>query len=356
MTMPKVETTSSRVRAGLRHDSASVRLRSALAAGSDPDPEFVEALVERCAVEPVFHVRDMLTWALTRHPADLTVPRVVAELRSPSARARSQALHTLSKIGDRGVWPAITRSLLTDADDEVARTAWRTAALLVPEGEVRELAEVLVSQLGRGGRETHLSLSRALIALGEPVAPLLREAASDPDPGVRGHALATERLWKDPDAGFSYAVEEAKRVVSLGPEGQEALDADGAGAGDADGQEYPGADGQEYPGADGPEAVGADRLGMPGADGPEAVGADGLGTPGENGPEVPGADGPEVPGADGPEVPGADGPEVPGADGPEVPGADGQGMPGENGPEVPGTGGMEVPGAGGPGTPGESGP
>ncbi|MFJ9043859.1 HEAT repeat domain-containing protein [Streptomyces sp. NPDC102347] len=251
MTMPKVGTTSSRVRAGLRHDSASVRLRSALAAGSDPDPEFVETLVERCAVEPVFHVRDMLTWALTRHPAALTVPRAVAELRSPSPRARSQALHTLSKIGDRGVWPAITRSLLTDADDEVARTAWRTAALLVPEGEARELAEVLVSQLGRGGRETHLSLSRALIALGEPVAPLLREAASDRDPGVRGHALATQRLWRDPDAGFAYAVEEAKRMVSLGPERQEALDADAQGA--------PGAEGRGTPGAGGPEGSGAGR-------------------------------------------------------------------------------------------------
>ncbi len=101
MTMPKVGTTSSRVRAGLRHDSASVRLRSALAAGSDPDPEFVETLVERCAVEPVFHVRDMLTWALTRHPAALTVPRVVAELRSPSPGAESGAAHA---VQDRGPW------------------------------------------------------------------------------------------------------------------------------------------------------------------------------------------------------------------------------------------------------------
>ncbi len=166
MTTPKAETTTARVLAGLRHDDSSVRLRAALAAGADPDPEFVEPLVERCGVEPVFHVRDMLTWALTRHPEAETVPRVLAELRSPHARARSQALHTLSKIRDRGVWPAITRSLLTDPDDEVARTAWRTAVLLAPEAEAAELAEVLVSQLGRGGRETRLSLSRALIGLG----------------------------------------------------------------------------------------------------------------------------------------------------------------------------------------------
>ncbi|MFE0571011.1 HEAT repeat domain-containing protein [Streptomyces albogriseolus] len=219
MTTPKAETMTSRVLAGLRHDDSSVRLRAALAAGSDPDPGFVGPLVERCGVESVFHVRDMLTWALTRHPETVTVPRVVAELRSPNARARSQALHTLSKIGDRSVWPAIPRSLLTDPDDEVARTAWRTAVLLAPEGEAAELAEVLVSQLGRGGRETQMSLSRALIDLGEAAVPPVRAAADHTDPRVRGHALATEQLRRDPEAGFGYAVEEAKRVVSLGPDG-----------------------------------------------------------------------------------------------------------------------------------------
>ncbi|MFF7316222.1 HEAT repeat domain-containing protein [Streptomyces albogriseolus] len=219
MTTPKAETMTSRVLAGLRHDDSSVRLRAALAAGSDPDPGFVGPLVERCGVESVFHVRDMLTWALTRHPETVTVPRVVAELRSPNARARSQALHTLSKIGDQSVWPAIPRSLLTDPDDEVARTAWRTAVLLAPEGEAAELAEVLVSQLGRGGRETQMSLSRALIDLGEAAVPPVRAAADHTDPRVRGHALATEQLRRDPEAGFAYAVEEAKRVVSLGPDG-----------------------------------------------------------------------------------------------------------------------------------------
>ncbi len=219
MTTPKAETMTSRVLAGLRHDDSSVRLRAALAAGSDPDPGFVGPLVERCGVESVFHVRDMLTWALTRHPETVTVPRVVAELRSPNARARSQALHTLSKIGDRSVWPAIPRSLLTDPDDEVARTAWRPAVLLAPEGEAAELAEVLVSQLGRGGRETQMSLSRALIDLGEAAVPPVRAAADHTDPRVRGHALATEQLRRDPEAGFAYAVEEAKRVVSLGPDG-----------------------------------------------------------------------------------------------------------------------------------------
>jgi hypothetical protein len=58
----------------------------------------------------------MLTWALTRFPSEITVPRLLAELLSERAQARSQALHTLSKIKDAGAWPAITGSLLRDPD------------------------------------------------------------------------------------------------------------------------------------------------------------------------------------------------------------------------------------------------
>jgi HEAT repeat protein len=199
----------------------SVRLQAALAIGTTPDPRSVDALVERCAVEPEFFVRDMLTWALTRHPSSTTVPRLVAELRSERAQARSQALHTLSKIGDRRAWPAVTRAVLTDADDEVARSAWRAAVLLVPEGEEPALAEVLATQLGRGGRETQRSLGRALVALGEAAAPVLRAAAGDPDPRVRRHAVAVERLLRDPDAGFEPDVEEARRIVVLLANGRE---------------------------------------------------------------------------------------------------------------------------------------
>jgi HEAT repeat protein len=185
-----------------------------------PDPRFVDALVERCAVEPDFFVRDMLTWALTRHPASVTLPRLLREVRSERPRARSQALHTLSKLGDRRAWPAITRALLSDADDEVARSAWRTAVVLVPEGEEVALATVLATQLGRGGRETQLSLSRALVALGDAMAPALGAATRAPDACVRAHALATDRLLRDPDAGFTFALEEAKRVVALGSGGE----------------------------------------------------------------------------------------------------------------------------------------
>ncbi|WP_432928241.1 HEAT repeat domain-containing protein [Microbispora sp. CA-135349] len=222
MAVPKEDTNTMRALQELENGSSSVRLRAALAAGTSPNPLFVGKLVERCAIEPDFFVRDMLTWALTRHPSSLTVPTLIAELRSKRTQARSQALHTLSKIGDRRAWPAITRALLTDADDEVARTAWRAAVVLVPEGEEGELAAVLATQFGRGERETQLSLSRALIALGEAITPILRAATADRDPRVRQHAIATDRLARDPDAGFEFAVEEAKRIVALGTTGQEA--------------------------------------------------------------------------------------------------------------------------------------
>ncbi|MFD7631394.1 HEAT repeat domain-containing protein [Streptomyces sp. NPDC059851] len=200
----------------LESSSASVRLRAALAVGTAADPRSVDALIERCGVEPDFHVRDMLTWALTRHSSSVTVPKLVDALGSECVQARSQALHTLSKVGDRQAWPAITRALLTDADDEVARSAWRAAVVLVPEGGRAGLAEVLATQLGRGGRETQLSLSRALVALGGAVVPVLRSAMTDPAPRVRQHAMVTERLVRDPDAGFECAVEEAKRIAALG--------------------------------------------------------------------------------------------------------------------------------------------
>lgn len=198
-------------------DSASIRLGAVLEIGSDPDPTLLDVLVERCAIEPDFYVRDMLTWALIRLPSELTLPRVVAELRSEIAQARSQALHTLSKIKDNRAYSEITRSLIRDANDEVAKSAWRAAVVLVSDEQKTELAEELAAQLGRGDRQLQLSLSRALVALGGSVVePVLKWAMDLGSPRVRAHAEATERLLHDPDSGFDLDINEAKRRYVLG--------------------------------------------------------------------------------------------------------------------------------------------
>jgi HEAT repeat protein len=201
--------------AALAAPSASVRLRAALAAGSAPHADYVEALVERCRIEPDFYVRDMLTWALTRHDRETVIDRVVRELCSDVPQARSQALHTLSKLGAPRTWRTITTQLLQDADDEVARAAWRTAVGLVPTGEEEWLTEVLATQLGRGGRDLQRSLSRAFVALGSAAVAVIERLSGHSDEGVAAHAIATERLMDDPDEGFDAAIDEAKRTVAL---------------------------------------------------------------------------------------------------------------------------------------------
>lgn len=208
--------THASVIAALGAKNASTRLRAALAIGTNPEPGLLDVLIARCAVESDFFVRDMLTWAVTRLPSEITVPRLIAELRSAVAQARSQALHTLSKVKDRSVFPWITSSLLSDSDDEVARSAWRAAVALVPEGGEGDLAQELAGQLGRGDQDLQLSLSRALIALGaEVLEPVLLKAMASDVPGVRLHAAATAQLLRDPDAGSAAAANEAKRQFLL---------------------------------------------------------------------------------------------------------------------------------------------
>lgn len=193
----------------------SVRLRAAMQAGRAPSPDFVEPLVERCGAEPDFYVRDMLTWALIQHDHEQVIARVLPELGSPVAQARAQALHTLSKLGEPKVWTAITPELLEDADDDVARTAWRAAAALVPAESQSWLAEVLATQWGRGGREVQLSLSQALCSLGDASLPVISRAIVANDDDVRQHARATKSLLENPDLAFDTALEQAKRTHTL---------------------------------------------------------------------------------------------------------------------------------------------
>ena len=214
----------SRVANALSAESSSIRLQAALAVGSGADAGCTELLVERCAIEPDFFVRDMLSWALTRLPSEIVLPRLHRELCSGGDQARSQALHTLSKIGDKSAWPWITREMLDDPDDGVARTAWSAAVALVPDGEKAFLAEDLVRQLGRGDRGVQRSLSRALINLGDMIEPILERAAQSLDPRVAAHARATELLRQDPERGFEEAISEARLMLTPGEPNAEESD------------------------------------------------------------------------------------------------------------------------------------
>ena len=204
-----------RLSAALTGALPSQRLQAALSAGTHPRDEFVRVLLEHCALEPDLNVRETLTWALMRHPAAVTVPLLIAETQSATAQARSQALHTLSKIGDPAGWDAITPALLNDSDETVARTAWRVATVLVPDGDEAELASQLVAHLGRGEREAHMSLSRSLAALGEHATPLLDEIVENGAGDVRLHALTTLLLRESPDDGYEAALFDAELRVLL---------------------------------------------------------------------------------------------------------------------------------------------
>ena len=169
----------------------SVRLKAALAAGTYPSLDHIEVLIMQCASESDFFVRDTLSWALMRQDREAVVQRLIPELKSPNSQARSQALHTLSKIGDKANYPLITRDLLLDADDFVASTAWRSASVLVPDSEKPALVEILISQLGRGDSETQFGLTRFLCAIGQPIVVPLMQAAQSADETVRTQAEFT---------------------------------------------------------------------------------------------------------------------------------------------------------------------
>jgi HEAT repeat protein len=175
----------------LNSPNQSVRLKAALAAGTYPNPDQIEILILQCASESDFFVRDTLSWALMRHDQKSVVDHLKIELKSENPQARSQALHTLSKIGDKANYELITQDLLLDSDDFVASTAWRSASVLVPDKDKQALVEVLISQLGRGDSDTQFGLTRFLCAIGQPIVAPLTQASKSSDEVVRTHAEFT---------------------------------------------------------------------------------------------------------------------------------------------------------------------
>jgi len=179
------------LKALLESPDKSVRLQAALAAGTYPEDAYIEVLVKQCAHEPDFFVRDTLSWALMRHEISKVVERLKSELNSDNPQARSQALHTLSKIGDKQFYSLITNEHHFDPLDKVAVTAWRAASVLVPDSEISVLAKILVSQLGRGDSDVQFDLTRFLCALGDSIVQPLSEAVATSNEAVKLHAAFT---------------------------------------------------------------------------------------------------------------------------------------------------------------------
>ena len=185
------------LKAHLQSPDQSVRLKAALAAGTFPKPEYIDVLVEQCAVESDFFVRDTLTWALMRNEVSKVVNRLKPELSTENPQAKSQALHTLTKIGDKQYYPLITHEHLFDSNDKVAVTAWRAASVLVPEDEKATLTSILLTQLGRGDSDVQFDLTRFLCALGDCIVEPLTAAVNSPKEEVSLHAQFTLMRYQE---------------------------------------------------------------------------------------------------------------------------------------------------------------
>ena len=185
------------LKALLESPDKSVRLQAALAAGTYPEDAYIEVLVTQCAHEPDFFVRDTLSWALMRHDIGKVVDRLKSELNSENPQAKSQAIHTLSKIGDKQFYSLITNEHHFDSQDKVAVTAWRAASVLVPDNEKAALTKILVSQLGRGDSDLQFDLTRFICALGDVIVEPLKQASESEKEEVRLHAAFTLMRYQE---------------------------------------------------------------------------------------------------------------------------------------------------------------
>ena len=185
------------LKALLESPDKSIRLQAALAAGTYPEDHFIEVLIAQCAHEPDFFVRDTLSWALMRQDIPKVIEHLKVELHSENSQAKSQALHTLSKIGDSQFYSLITNDHHFDSQDKVAVTAWRAASVLVPENEKPALVEILIRQLGRGDSDLQFDLTRFLCALGDSIVSPLKAASESEKEEVRLHAVFTLMRYEE---------------------------------------------------------------------------------------------------------------------------------------------------------------
>jgi hypothetical protein len=156
-------------------------------------------------------VRDTLSWALLRNDVPKVVERLKPELNSENPQAKSQALHTLTKIGDKQFYSLITHEHLFDSNDKVAVTAWRAASVLAPQSEIPALTEILVTQLGRGDSDVQFDLTSFLCGLGDAIIEPLTEATQSPKEEISVHARFTLMRYQEMNL-------EGKKKPTLGSE------------------------------------------------------------------------------------------------------------------------------------------
>ncbi len=181
--------------AQLTHPDGTQRRHAALALGAGSDPAAAAALVERLVAETDPGVREDLTWATVQH-LDAVLDDVLALLRSPDARARRQAAHVLSKVGDPAHFEHLA-PLVADEHADVAVKAYRAVANT---GHPEALA-ALSGRLGAGDALQRDALTGAFHRFGEKAVPALVAALSDPDADVREHAAdALGHLGPDAEA------------------------------------------------------------------------------------------------------------------------------------------------------------
>ena len=88
------------------------RLQAALSIGITVEDRHLGALIRRCRIDPDFFVRDMLTWAITRMPAEAAVDLLIAELSSDAPQAQGQAPHHAVELGDPRGWEAMDPGIM----------------------------------------------------------------------------------------------------------------------------------------------------------------------------------------------------------------------------------------------------
>lgn len=180
--------------AALADPDKNIRIRAALDLGAAQERSALPELVARLVQEPDFFVREHLTWAVVRMGPD-AAPLLTELLEHPSAAARLQAVHALSKMPDP-IGAATLSQAVHDPDSEVARKA------IFALGQRQQVADLvpLLAALGHTDTEHRTTVSTALAQFGRAALAPLTEALQAPQAEQRAHAAEVLGLLGEPAA------------------------------------------------------------------------------------------------------------------------------------------------------------